>query len=231
MLLDCFPQPRPVILQGRLRIAAQLRVADLARLDAFLAAQAGDPFAEFTRCEGAERRNALRRAYDAAEKADMTSPIETTEGRVRLLTSLEGAATFLLLVFRDDQPPMSAEDAQELAAAMTLDDWQAVERIAFGFDALDELVALIDAEIGVELPIPADNPAAKKHTWRHVLAALCRRYHFPPAAIAELYLTQLRILLAGPDVDRGEEIPAGWSIEDYRQKILQPRAAFWAETD
>jgi hypothetical protein len=232
MLLECFPQPRPVILQGRLRIAAQLKVADLVQLDAFLAAQAGDPFAELARCAGDERRKALRRAYNAAEQADGVAPIETAEGRERLFTSIDGAATFLLLVLRDDPDPPSATEAQDLTGTLTADEWLTLERIAFGLDALDELGGLIDDEIGLELPPPQEAPrSSRRRTWRHVLFDLCRQLHYTPDQVGALYLTQLRILTHGGDRERGEELPTGMSLDEYREKLLAPRAAFWAEAE
>lgn len=231
-LLDAFPQPLPIKLQGRPRLVSQFQVKHLAQLDAFYLATSADAIRlldEGTITPG-DRPKVLRDAYEAAEKASDHPIYSSPEGGSILFGTTAGLAFVLSLALRADPDPPNVDEVAALAGAITPAEWMAVERVLFGLDTLAELERRIDREIGVELPLDTSDDG--RASWRKIVADLCETYHYTPAEVGELYLSQLRLLrMRGDTLDRGTPIPAGWTMAELDERVLTKRRAFWGDTD
>jgi hypothetical protein len=217
--------PRRLVLAGVPYEATELRLRDLASLEALvLGRPGGDPWAALAgaRAQGetAARRRLLRQAYDAAEaEADGIGG----RGTLDALESDGAQMCLLRAVLRKHRPRPTTADLLSLIAAMSDDDRLQLERAAFGGDARSAAAAAIDAELGIVLPTPPDGDGP---TWPEAAISLARKLRLSPARLAslgDLTLSQVRALLGG------EGSPATEVPHDRIAQVSKLRSEFWAE--
>jgi hypothetical protein len=143
------PVPRVVILGGGPRVADELRIGDMARLQAWLEEQTPHPLAEIPP-EWADPEPRTRPArLKAAWEASASWPIRygTAEGS-RLLGSTEGRAYFLTLCLRRSDPGFGLADALGLILRIAPLEWAALRRVAYGLTAREEVAEEIAPDAG-----------------------------------------------------------------------------------
>jgi hypothetical protein len=215
--------PRRVVLAGRPYAVCELRLRDLAELEAMaLARPAADPRELLAAAQAspdpAARRRLLRRAYDAAEAVGFGG-----ESTLAILDREAAARLMLRASLRKHRPRVGAGDLANLIAEMDEGDWARLDRVAFGGDARGAASAAIDAELGIVLPTP---PEGDGLTWAEATVKLATKLRLGPARLAsvgELTLSQVRALL-GSDPSPATEVPP-----DRVAEVSKRRAEFWAE--
>lgn len=222
-LLDLFPQPKPLDMAGGRWLVSQFRLRDLAKMEAWVAAQLPDPLQSiFDLPPGSpERRAALRAAFDLTLRG--LPGIDSHAASV-LIASPEGQAYCLWLSLSRSHPDFTLMAATSLVGATDEGEWAAFERVAWAIDPHDIVNSEIDAECGVSLPPRDERPGGV--TWTE--AWLSTR--MPVERFGDLTLSQWRgIVAGGKPKERGVEIPGGWSDDRYAAEYGDPRAAFFAE--
>jgi hypothetical protein len=147
-----FPRPSPVWLGAAEAptLALPLRVRDLADLEALALSHAPDPLYGLPTVDEdtPEHRAAMVAALDHAEEwaAGWGSKLCAAV----VFGTTEGRAAYLCAVLRMDG--MTMEKARELAPTITPDQWNTLDRVAFGSDPVGELVRRGDALLGIEAP-------------------------------------------------------------------------------
>jgi hypothetical protein len=220
-LSHCFPQPMPAQLGGQTYLASELRLRDLAQLEAWAIASLGSPLEGLGDDASAED---LRAAWLAAEKRPA---LGSPEVDASVFTTIDGRGLFALLVLRDDPRKLTADLARQIATQASAEEWERVDRIAFAIVDGDflEVVRRVDRLLG--LPSFAVAKARGKTVpWAKAIAEAVEIYHLSPAQIGELTLGQWRILRSGGECLKLEEpLPADGDLED---RVMTVRGEFWA---
>lgn len=174
-LTRAIPVPRAMKFGGLAIVAHELRLVDLAELQAFVEDSAGHPLAEMPKdLEG------FRAAWHSAPS--WPPRIGTPEGSA-ILASPPGRQLFVGLVAR-----RTVDD--HLAGAVGLAgpaEWAAFNRVAWGLSPREEIAGII---------APDATPGGGSD-WCEDVAAICERYHMTPAQVGELTVSQYRMLASG----------------------------------
>ena len=224
--LGAIDMPRRLALAGGVYPGRELRLRDLAALEALCADALGDPLAPLVGSDAddpATYRARLRAAHAAAEEA---AEIPAARVRAWVRAAPAGRAYFLGMVLRD--AGLSAAETLDLAGLLTAEEWDRVERLAYGVDPLAEVWQLILDELGIELPW---GDADRRGTpWRKAMAELCHLLRKTPAEVGAMTIGEANnVRTGGSRPKQGIEQPRGWSEERFDAEIGDRLAAFWEE--
>jgi hypothetical protein len=134
------PVPRAIPLGGSLRVASELTMGDLARLQAWLEGQTPHPMEGLPPAWADPSPETRPGRLAAAWEAAKSWPVRYgTEAGSILLGSPEGRAYFLSLALRPADPGFGVADALELLARITPTEWAGLRRVAYGITPREEL--------------------------------------------------------------------------------------------
>lgn len=186
-LLDLFATPRVVTVAGIDFAALPLRLRDLAEFEALAALIAPDPFAELpdATIDTPETRRAFRAAMEAAESVSAGWGGQTCYRTI--MGTVGGRAAFLAAVLRP--VGMTVTEAAELVPMVTPDEWERIDRLAFGLDPSAELVRRADAILGI-----APWEGRGSSSWAQAVAEVCELIGKAPHEIADMTLPEFRAL-------------------------------------
>ena len=212
----------PVTLGGQTYLASELRLRDLAQLEAWAIASLGSQLDGLGDDASAEE---LREAWLATENGSpaLGSPLVDQS----IFATLEGRSLFLLLVLRDDGRKLTSDQAREIAASVTAPEWDQLDRRAFSIldGDFQEIVRRVDKMLGLPTFVPVKE-RSKTVPWPKAVAESVELYHLSFADLAELTLGQWRVLRSGGESDKfGEPMPADSELED---RVMTARGEFWA---
>jgi hypothetical protein len=127
------PVSRAIPLGGGHRTASELRIADLAQLQAWLEEQVPHPLASIPPAwADSEPESRLERLAAAWEAAASWPVRYGTERAAELLGTIPGRAFFLWLCLRRDDPTFGVVDALALLHEITHAEWAGLLRVAYG---------------------------------------------------------------------------------------------------
>jgi hypothetical protein len=200
----------------------EYRLTDLARLEAWARRAVGDPYAAVTDAaaleDRAERRKALRNAYDLAERhgGGLADP-----ALMAALSSRYGLVEQLAAAVRvEDGEPLSR--AMEHATVGELDHALA---IAWAIPPLDFAQQAVDREAGVILP--HERRRFDEREWRASLWSLIEATHWTPAQIGRLALSQWDVIRSGGQWDGSPVVnpdkPRDWTWDEFRERVMGRR--------
>jgi hypothetical protein len=134
------PVARAIPLGGRRRVAHELRISDLAELQAWLEEQVPHPLASIPPAwadpDPGTRTARLAEAWEAAA----SWPVRFGTARAgELLASAAGRAFFLWLCLRRGSPSFGVVDALALLAEVTPTEWAGLRRVAYGLTPRQEI--------------------------------------------------------------------------------------------
>jgi len=143
------PVPRAIPLGGSLRVVAELRLSDLALIQAWLEEQAPHPL-EGLAPAWADPEPATRPArLAAAWQAAANWPVRLgTDRAAALLATAEGRAYFLAVVLRRHDPDFAAAQALALLPEITPAEWAGLIRVAYALTPRQEIAAEVAPEAG-----------------------------------------------------------------------------------
>lgn len=250
-LARLWPQPRPLLLGGRVYPVSPLRLRDLASLEQWAAHARGggivDDLADAAAIEDeSARRAALRGLYDECEAG--ADPWANPDVGAMLATRAGMAEQIRLTVRRTRRGEvryMRRSVAMQVARLVEPGDWAAWRHVAWCLDDLDCIAEAIDAEIGVVWPEPRAMALGpdEQGGWGKSLYAVVAGTPSQVGAIGatgwtletlgDLTLGQWRWLASGGvpshDVAEPKEPPRGVSEGEFAAAVRRPRAKFWAE--
>lgn len=213
-LTDIFPRPRPLPLGGRVYLAGELTLAQIADLQADADARRPDPLEGLRgRLDGMEaepRRLALVAAHAAAEAGPPAWGWPADDA---------GHAHFVLVALGPHNPGFTPADAAAVVERVEPEEYAALWRVARGITPLDEVEAL--------LGVDRSGGSGAAITWAQAVCELMEAYPgLSLAAIAGLTLGQVRALRSGGrDEVRG--VPAvPTSGRSLKQMVAEARAKF-----
>ena len=218
-LVHLFRRPVPIRLRGRNWLALPLRLLDLAAMEAVAVSMEpmpAIPEGDIDDPDYREQLRALRKAYgdEAPEWGDdncQAFVFGTTGGRAMVLQA----------VLREHE--LDDAEALGLAESLTPEEWQHVNRVAWGTDPVVGLLRYVDRLIGV----PEQNTDGVP-----IAVAVCETaasLGVVPNDLAGMTLPEFRLIRAGGDMDNLSEYSDadvdGWRF--YEQEVAPRRAAFW----
>lgn len=187
------PVPRAVTLAGRSCVVGELRLGDLAELQAWLEERADHPLA----AEPADDRRAqLAAAWPAA--AAWPIRLGSDEAAPHVATRAYRRA-FLWIALRRHNPDLEPGDIDAIEAAATPAEWAALQRVAWAVSPKAEIVAEV-----------APDPSPSTGTdWVDVLYRIMDSLKYTPDQVRDLTLGQFRALASGgKPADQGREATA-----------------------
>ena len=207
------PVSRAIRIGGRVVVADELRIADLAELQAWLEEQVPHPLADLPPAwadpEPGTRLDRLAAAWEAA--ADWPARYGSVRAAM-LLGTTEGRAFFLRLCLRRSDPSFGVADALAVLGESTPAEWAGLRRVAYGLTPRQEI---------------ADELAPDRSPGR--LSNWCLTFHRLNAReggmgyreIGELTLSQFRNLCSE---GKSAELSAEFSAQSRRvREILEKR--------
>lgn len=221
-----FPRPASVTLAGRPFLVDELRVGDVAELQAWLD-RSHDPLAAVRPLFGAAWVDpADRGKFDAAvDLVDEGPPAWGDARAAELLATPMGLFMFLSVVLKRHQPTLTATELVDLMGAMGPGEYSSLGEAVHRVDPMDVLSRAIDRHAGTA-PDPGDGSPYKWREWAYRVAE-STGYTF--AEMAELTLTQFFSILSGGKAPErgGRAIRPGEDVE----AIARRRAAWFAGAD
>jgi hypothetical protein len=211
-----------------------LRLRDLARLEAWCADLLGDPSALLDAAldleDAAARREALRRAYDAAE---MGCPELGSPGAAAALGTIGGIVEQCYLSARRHHRGITRAALRAAAAESTRAEWDRIAAVAWCVDPLDAAQSAVDAEIGFDLPRVEPRRIGGEDAWAKSLWAVAEATGWTLDQILDLTLARWRRVVAsrgepGPSEVVSPTRPRGCDNDRFKAE-LDKRRAFWAE--
>lgn len=227
-LCDLFPQPKPMNLGGGQWLVSQYRLRDLGFLENWIASRRPEPFADpgLSSVDARTRRLALRRAY---ERGELPSPRFASEEAERAYATPEGGGWLVWLSLHQCQPDMVHAEAVEIAAAATVAQWAAFERAAWAIDPMDELDAMVNAEMGIRMP---EGVRPKEMNFAKAFVEVTSHTPMSLKQFGNLTLTQWRAIITGGEAkERSVAVPSGWTLARFEAEYLDRRKAFFDETE
>lgn len=189
-ITSILPRPRAVALAGRVYALAELRLVDLAELQAWLELAAPHPLAGLPHVandpDPATRRARLVVAWHAAKE---WPPVYGSDAARDLLASPGGAVAFVWLCLRRHQPDTPLDEAANVAAAMTAEEWRELRRVAYGVPIWRQLIGELDPEW-------SDSPA-NAIEWGEAFERLSADRGWTYEQIGEMTLSQWRNYCTG----------------------------------
>lgn len=204
MLTHLFPRPTSIRLSDATWRALPLRIRDLVDLEALAINAAPNVWQQPPDgdLDDPEYRAALRAMVDAAERyvggwcSDWCATV--------VFGTQAGMATVLTMVLRRHR--LTFEECMPLASAATVEEWEAVQRVAFGACPLQSAIDRVDREIGLDTFAESGVPIVKAivETWQAT--------GLPLKAIYNLTIPAFRTIRAGGEPQNpwgitGEEAP------------------------
>lgn len=216
-----FPAPTAVKVAGRVALASELRVRDLAALEAYIAAVLVSPLHGLD--EAAEDYpERLREAYDLA--AEWPPGIDSPHGLAALFADPAGLALFVSLALRDS-PEI---DPEAVAAAIDQDELAALAKVAFGDrpDWRPVVVRAIDDHLGLPaFEAREDRGEAATVSWSRAVGETLAGDPSRLAALGDMTPGQVALLRAGGEAeDKGDPMPADDALTDA---VTRARYRFW----
>jgi hypothetical protein len=220
MISRCFPQPVPVRVAGCVLFAAQLRLRDLAALEAWAMTVTPCP-TDGLGVDGPDFPPRLAAAYDEAR----AWPPEIGSATVDELLSRtpEGRAMIVTLACR---PWMTHELAAEVVGAMSDEDWHALRSVAMADDPspFAWISAVVDQLAGVE-PFEPRREGGTPSTWERVIIAACDGDPTRLEAIGDLTVGQWILFQTdGEPFARLDPLPENAAVEE---RVQLARSAWW----
>jgi hypothetical protein len=220
-LAELLGPPRTLTLAGREWAVAELTLADVAALESWAADQAPSPW-EGLEAMDEEADEGLRlRGYQALHsRAEHWPPDLGSESSRAALGTVAGLVEFVRVALgRGAGPTFAHADAAEVAAEMTLGEWIALRRAAWGEHPLDALIPRIDPE-------QAEAEAGDPCDWGKVFHHLVSECGLSSGEIGALTMTQVGALMRG-----GEPRSFGRILEpgeDYEERRARRQRLFGA---
>jgi hypothetical protein len=200
------PRVKVVSLGGKLRPIAELRLIDLAELQAWIEEQVPSPLAGLPEPGDPERDAALRRTWIPARE---WPPKLGTDEASGIINQPEGLIAFVLVALRRGDPSVTPQDAAECAVKMAPEEWMTLRRIAWGVSPWREVRGELVSEDEIGPPID----------WVEAFAQMAEVYGFTPETVGNLTLSQWRGYRAGKaDVYRGLDRQPGESVKELRER-------------
>lgn len=216
-ITSVLPRPRATVLAGRIYALSELRLVDLAELQAWLELAGPHPLAGLPCTENdddqATRPARLRAAWRAAKE---WPPIYGSNESRDLLASPGGIVAFVWLCLRRNHPEIELDEAAEVAAAMTAENWRELRRIAYGVPIWRQLIGELDPEW-------SDSPA-NSIDWGRAFEELSAERGWTYEQIGEMTLSQWRNYCTGgkPAQYRAQPRPG----ETAKQLMARQREIF-----
>lgn len=222
-LSSWFPGATPLVVAGRVVLASELRVRDLATIEAYTAARLGAPLAGLDAAAD-DYPDRLRSLYDTLERwpPDVGSP----ETAAALFGDRRGLAFFLALTLRASG--LSADELDAVALEAEPDEVQEVERVAWGVQAdhKADLVRLIDDHLGLPAFRPRPTPMrGRPISWAQAVGDAVDGDPRRVEAVGDLTLSQWRMLRCGGETElRDDPLPEDAELCD---RVQDARREFW----
>jgi hypothetical protein len=213
---DVIPMPTPVTLGGVGYLASELRLHDLAQLQAFVDSRHPSPYdaACGAIAIGAESRSLeWKRLLAATVEAQAAWPKEPGSPEAdEFLSSREGRMILIGLVLAREHPGLGRDDLSRIYAATTAGEFARLSRIAWGNEPMRELMALIDGP---------EESGGKGPDWGRLWVEYGREFRGP--AFPDLTISQFVAWRRG-----GECYTGRVGGDDHEiARISERREAFW----
>lgn len=216
-LREAFPQPTPVTIGGAQYWGYPLRLRDLAVFEVLAATSLPDPEDGLGPEPVDTYPDRLRTAFDQA----LAGPPEWgSPACSRVMGTVAAGVYFLQSVFRMGDRD---DDARRLIPLMTVADWAAVRRIAYG-EGHDpaRVERLIDVHLGIAFD---ESTPVEGLSWSEAAASVCVTLGKTPAEVAGMTLPEVRFILGrGRKAEYAESLPADGELAD---RVSLARAEFW----
>lgn len=213
---DVIPMPTPVTLGGVGYLASELRLLDLAKLQAFVDSRHPSPYDAACGAivaGAAERSLEWKRLLAATVEAQAAWPKEPGSPEAdELLASRGGRMLLIGLVLAREQPDLSGADLSRIYDVTTAAEFVRLSRIAWGNEPMRDLMALIDGpEAG----------SGKGPDWARLWVEYGLEFRGP--AFPDLTITQFIAWRRG-----GESYTGRVGGDDHEiTRISERREAFW----
>ena len=221
-LLRIAPVPRCLTLGGRDFLVSELRLIDVATLQAWVVGHFPYPTDLVPQRETVgeeEWRERLRRAYEYGESWPLPfgSPASS-----RMLTTPDGVTFFLRLVLSRNQPDITDEECRLIADAITPAEWKHLGRIVYGSDPLDAIEDLMELPRGLGSGAPMD--------WEEVTYEVASAMGLHPNAVLEMTLSQFSwAARRGKKREHGLPIDDTMSQEQVEALMAERRRIFYGD--
>ena len=177
-LTDIFPRPRPLPLGGRVYLAGELTLAQLADLQAYSDSHWPDPLAglrdRLADLEAEPRRLALVAAHAQAEVGPPAWGWPADD---------DGHRHFVLVALAPHNPGFAAADAARVVERVEAHEYAALWRVTRGVTPLDEVEALLGFD--------RSGSGGEPITWRQAVVVLCEAYPaYTLVAVGRLTVSQ-----------------------------------------
>ena len=217
-LTRALPTPRVLSLGGQDWLVSELRLRDIAILEAWVEARTPWPtdlLPERDDTDAPTWSRLLDAAYNAAERW----PPRFGDARcTALLNTQDGLAFFVWVAIQRDQPGATIEDARGLVARMGATDWKLLARVLFGGDPMEELLRLMEEGGGAPDRPPVD--------WEKAVHEVAEMLGITYEAVGEMTLSQFAIARRrGEPLDHGTDV-SHLSPEEIAE-LGRQRAARW----
>jgi hypothetical protein len=221
--------PAPVTLAGQRFIAHELQLVDVAFLERWVARNVPGPLVGLppltTDPDPSTRKRRLRAAYEAAKA---WPPKYGSELFRAAINTFEGRTVFLRRVLRG----LSRDHAFALVAAMTPEEWEALDQVASPSEPIAAIIAELD-------PDPPRRTEGDPIDWGRALMGLVR-LGLTPREAGKLTISQaIAILSRGAAPQYDKPVEGGLPKAEVRRRILATRdpdeqpalLEAWAEMD
>ena len=227
MLGDFWPPPVPLAAGERFVWLQQMRVRDLAVLEAAAGGGATPFYRELAVAQGLE---------DATERGRALGRLLLRAGRLPAfgdaavgawLDSPPGRLEVLRLALAEYQPGLTIEGVLDVAEALDAPGWHLVELTAWAWNPKEAAAAALDAEAGIVHPEAGED--GRPADWRGMVRSMLKRYPgLTPQTAGALYLSQWFALCGdGPSHPIAEPAPRpGLTLARIQEAILRPRRAY-----
>lgn len=215
-LSELFPSPEGLTLAGRAVAVRPFRLRDLLELERQLASLAPSPWEMMATPDGTPPPK--RRCREAMKAARDWPPRMGSDAARELLVTVGGSAAFLMAC----ADGLSADEAIDLAAAMTAADWAAVGRVAWGIRPAEAIRRMVEGTPEGEGDAPPE-PVE----WAAIVETLARKRNLGYEAVLDLPLVQVGHMLREGEPPAGDPPPAG-PMEHLRRMAA---GAQWYDPD
>lgn len=220
-ITSILPVPRTVTVGGEPVVISELRLRDLATLQAILDGTWPDPLAEIQDSLPADRKARNRLLVRAYERAEIGPPVYGTARGHEYFATPEGGALLLWVAGRQHTPDLGPPRAARLYTKATVGEIDRVLRIAHGVPTLKAIENFLWAR-----PPGEGAGSARKTTWAEMIDELARERNWTYSYIYDLTITEwLAARNHGKQPEPGRVIGPG---EDAAA-IAQEQAELWAE--
>lgn len=218
-LATLYPQPRSLRLAGLDLVVAELRVKDVAELEAWLA-EASDPLRNLPHASDDPDPDSRPQRLDTAEQAALVWPpaVGSPEADA-LLATLRGRVAYLQVILSRENPDLVRDDYLTLARGMTSGEWASLDRVAWGVHPLKTIRQ-------EKYQADGRHPLAD---WGELLDVLSRERGWTFDEISNLTMGQLAVAARhGKPLDSTEGLPSrlkngrGYLKDRWRSGLMRP---------